>query len=478
MTTNTVFPADFLWGGAIAANQTEGAWHEGGRGTSNIDMLPIGDKRMPVKLGQVAQPELDETLYYPSHTGIDFYHRYKDDIALLAEMGLKVFRTSISWSRLYPNGDEEMPNPEGIAYYRSLFETCREHGMEVLVTLAHFDVPMGLVTGYGSWRSREMITFFTRYAKTCFEEFGDLVKYWITFNEINIILHSPFSGAGLAFQPGENQKQVTYQAAHHVLVASALTVKMIHEMLPAAQVGCMIAGGSFYPYTSKPEDVWQSMLDDHDNTFFIDVQARGYYPSYMKSLLASKGVDAIEMADGDEEILKNTVDFVSFSYYASRTSAHNLDELTANEGNVVKSAKNPYLPTSKWGWVIDPLGLRITMNQLYDRYQKPLFLVENGLWAEDTVAADGSINDDYRIDYFREHIKAMADGMADGVPLMGYIAWGVIDLVAASTGQMTKRYGMVYVDKNNDGSGSLKRSKKKSFDWYKQVNASNGTVLS
>lgn len=477
MTSKNLFPKDFLWGGAISANQTEGAWHEGGRGSSNIDLLPIGKKRQSVKLGQDPHPQMNNSLYYPSHTGIDFYHRYKDDIAMLAELGLKVFRTSISWSRLFPNGDEEQPNSEGIAYYRSLFETCRKYDMEVLVTLAHFDVPMHLVDACGSWRSRDMIKYFTHYAKTCFEEFGDLVKYWITFNEINIILHSPFSGAGLAFQPGENQEQVAYQAAHHVLVASAETVKMIHEMLPDAQVGCMIAGGSFYAYTSNPKDVWQSILDDHDNTFFIDVQARGYYPSYMNSLLATKGVTNIEMAEGDEEILKNTVDFVSFSYYASRTSAHNLDEIETNEGNVVKSAKNPYLKTSKWGWVIDPLGLRITMNQLYDRYQKPLFLVENGLGAEDIVEADGSINDDYRIEYFREHIKAMADGITDGVPLMGFITWGVIDLVAASTGQMSKRYGMIYVDKNDDGSGTLKRTKKKSFNWYKQVIASNGAVL-
>lgn len=271
MTSKNLFPKDFLWGGAISANQTEGAWHEGGRGSSNIDLLPIGKKRQSVKLGQDPHPQMNNSLYYPSHTGIDFYHRYKDDIAMLAELGLKVFRTSISWSRLFPNGDEEQPNSEGIAYYRSLFETCRKYDMEVLVTLAHFDVPMHLVDACGSWRSRDMIKYFTHYAKTCFEEFGDLVKYWITFNEINIILHSPFSGAGLAFQPGENQEQVAYQAAHHVLVASAETVKMIHEMLPDAQVGCMIAGGSFYAYTSNPKDVWQSILDDHDNTFFIEI---------------------------------------------------------------------------------------------------------------------------------------------------------------------------------------------------------------
>jgi 6-phospho-beta-glucosidase len=468
----TIFPSNFLWGGAIAANQAEGAWQVGGRGISNIDMLPHGANRMPVKLGKVSDPQLDDKEFYPSHDGIDFYHRYREDIALLGELGLKVFRTSISWSRLYPNGDETEPNAAGVAFYRSLFSECRKHGMEILVTLAHFDVPMGLVRGYGSWRSRELITFFTRYAKTCFEAFGDMVNYWITFNEINIVLHSPFSGAGLAFQAGENPTQVIYQAAHHMLVASATVVKLGHDMLPKSQFGCMIAGGSFYPYSPKPEDVWQAYQDDREQCFFVDVQAHGAYPSYMQSLLDSKGVQ-IAMAAGDEETLRETVDFVSFSYYASRCSVFDKSSLELNSGNVVKSAKNPYLPTSKWGWVIDPLGLRITMNQLYDRYKLPLFIVENGLGAVDK-ADDGMIEDDYRIDYLRAHIQAAGNGIADGIPLLGFITWGVIDIVAASTGEMSKRYGMVYVDRQDDGSGTLARTKKKSFDWYKSVIEANG----
>ena len=462
----------FLWGGAIAANQAEGAYQEGGRGISNIDMIPHGKNRMAVKLGNVPNPTLYENEYYPSHTGINFYHHYKEDIQLLKEMGLKIFRTSISWSRLYPNGDEETPNPEGLKFYKDLFSECKKNGMEILVTLAHFDVPMGLVEGYGSWRNRKLIDFFERYAKTCFDNFEE-VNYWITVNEINIILHSPFSGAGLAFQEGENREQVKYQAAHHMLVASAKAVKALHDKQTDALVGCMIAGGSFYPFSPNPDDVFKAYNDDRENTFFIDVQARGYYPSYTESLFKQKNV-SIVMEDGDEEILKNTVDFVSFSYYASRcSSASNLE---ANEGNVVKSVKNPYLKLSEWGWPIDPLGLRITMNQLFDRYQKPLFIVENGFGAQDKIEED-QINDDYRISYMREHIKAMKDGMNDGVPLLGYIAWGVIDLVSASTGEMSKRYGMIYVDKQDDGSGTYKRMKKKSFDWYKTVIESDGEIL-
>ena len=469
-------PADFLWGGAIAANQAEGAYREGGRGLSNIDMIPHGAHRMDVKLGKVAHPALQEGEYYPSHTGVDFYHHYREDIALMAELGLKTFRTSISWSRLYPNGDELQPNAEGVAFYRSVFEECRKYGIEPLVTLCHFDVPMGLVEKYGSWRSREMLACFERYADTCFKEYSGLVHYWLTFNEINIVLHSPFSGAGIAFQEGENHNQVIYQAAHHILLASAMATKIAHKYDPANKVGCMLAGGSFYPYSCDPADVWESVKKEQENLFFIDVQVRGHYPSYARKLFEEKQVQ-LHTEAGDAELLKNTVDFISFSYYASRCVAADLNGKPINDGNVVKSVKNPYLQTSQWGWAIDPMGLRITMNQLYDRYQKPLFLVENGLGARDTVEPDGSINDDYRIDYLRRHIEALKDAMADGVELMGYVVWSGIDIVSASTGEMSKRYGFVHVDKNDDGTGTLTRHKKKSFYWYQNVIRTNGECL-
>ncbi len=466
------FPENFLWGGAIAANQTEGAWDKDGRGISNIDLIPHGTKRQDIKLGY-KKSELDQNEYYPSHTGIDFYHHYKEDIALLAEMGLKVFRTSISWSRIFPNGDEEMPNQAGINYYKGLFKTYKQHGMELLVTLAHFDIPMGIVEKYNGWKNRETIDLYIKFAETCFNNFGEYVNYWIPFNEINVVLHSPFSGGGLYFDNSENREEILYQAAHYMLVASAKAVRSCHRITPHAKIGCMIAGGSFYPYSCNPEDVWQSMNDERTNTFFVDVQAKGKYPYYMDSFFKAKGIN-IEIDESDKEILKERVDFVAFSYYASRTSIADISRVEKNEGNVIVSAKNPYLKMSDWGWVIDPLGLRITMNQIYERFEKPLFVVENGLGAKDEIEADGTIQDDYRIDYMKQHIEAMYDGIQDGVPLLGYISWGIIDLVSASTGEMSKRYGMIYVDKDDAGSGTLERRKKKSFDWYKQVIQQNG----
>ncbi|MFV0576431.1 MAG: 6-phospho-beta-glucosidase [Vibrio sp.] len=475
--SNTEFPEGFLWGGAIAANQAEGAYKTDGKGLTTVDMIPFGQNRMPTKLGLVTDVSLKDDEYYPSHGAIDFYHKYKEDIALLAEMGFKVFRMSIAWSRIYPNGDEFEPNQAGIEFYRNVFKECKKYGIEPLVTLCHFDVPMNLVDTYGSWRNRKMIAFFERYARTCFEEFNGLVKYWLTFNEINILLHSPFSGAGLLFQDGENKEQIKYQAAHHELVASALVTKIAHEVNAENQVGCMLAGGNFYPFSCKPEDVFTAMEKDRENLFFIDVQSRGYYPSYAKKVFKEKNV-TLDIEDEDLELLKNTVDFISFSYYASRCASADMNEKNTSEANVVKSIKNPYLSASDWGWTIDPLGLRITMNTLYDRYQKPLFLVENGLGAKDELTQQNEVIDDYRIDYLKQHIIAMKEAIDDGVPLMGYTSWGCIDLVAASTGEMSKRYGFVYVDRDDLGNGTLNRIPKKSFYWYKKVIASNGIDLS
>ncbi|MET1762111.1 6-phospho-beta-glucosidase [Yersinia enterocolitica] len=473
----STFPDGFLWGGALAANQAEGACFESGKGLTMVDMIPHGEHRLAVKLGREKRFTLRDDEFYPSHQAIDFYHRYKDDIALMAEMGFTVFRTSIAWSRIYPNGDELTPNAEGIAFYRDLFNECKKHNIEPLVTLCHFDVPMHLVTEYGSWRNRKMVEFFTRYARTCFEAFDGLVKYWLTFNEINILLHSPFSGAGLVFEPNENQEQVKYQAAHHELLASALATKIAHEINPENQVGCMLAGGNFYPRTCKPEDVWAALEKDRENLFFIDVQARGAYPAYTKRLFREKGI-SIATQVGDDDILKHTVDFVSFSYYASRCASADMNDHNSSAANIVKSLKNPHIQASEWGWGIDPLGLRITMNMMYDRYQKPLFLVENGLGAKDEINPQGEIEDNYRISYLREHIKAMAEAIDDGIPVIGYTSWGCIDLVSASTGEMSKRYGFVYVDRDDLGKGSLARKKKKSFYWYKKVIASNGADLS
>ena len=469
------FSESFLWGGAIAANQAEGAYLEDGKGLTSVDLLPTGEKRFSIMTGNLSSFKPIEGEYYPSHEAIDFYHNYKEDIALFAEMGFKTLRVSISWARIFPNGDDTEANEAGLQFYDDLFDELKKYEIEPLVTLAHFDVPVHLIEEYGSWKNRKLVHFFERYAKTVFTRYKDKVKYWLTFNEINMLLHLPFVGAGLVFQEGDHKQQVKYQAAHHQLVASALAVKACHDIIPDAQIGCMLAAGMTYPYSSNPDDVMDAMNKDRESFFFIDVQSRGEYPGYAKRFFRENEIE-LQMEEGDEELLKrNTVDYIGFSYYSSRvTSTDPKVQENSTSGNVFGSITNPYLEKSEWGWTIDPKGLRITANQLYDRYQKPLFVVENGLGAIDEVNTDGDIIDDYRIDYLRGHVKEMREAINDGVELLGYTSWGPIDIVSASTGEMKKRYGFIYVDRDNEGNGSLKRMKKKSFDWYKKVIESNG----
>ncbi len=473
-------PDDFLWGGATAANQCEGAYREGGRGLSSVDVIPFGPDRMPVARGQMKMLACDSEHSYPAHEAIDMYHHFKEDIALFAQMGFKCYRLSVSWTRIFPNGDDETPNEEGIRFYNDLFDECLRNGIEPLVTICHFDTPVALIKKYGGWKDRRMVDAYLRYCEVLFRQYGKKVKYWITFNEINMLLHMPFMGAGIVFEEGENPEQVKYQAAHHELLASAKAVKLAHEIMPDAKVGCMLAAGQFYPYTCAPADVYKAMEYDRDNYFFIDVQARGTYPVWAVKRMEKAGVRILTEA-GDEDILKaGVVDFVSLSYYCSRCISSDPEILkNKSRGNaVINAVINPYLKSSEWGWQIDPLGLRITLNTLYDRYGKPLFIVENGLGANDAVEEDGTIHDPYRIDYMREHIKAMMEAVnEDGIPLLGYTCWGCIDLVSASTGEMKKRYGMIYVDKQNDGSGDLKRLKKDSFYWYQKVIRTNGEDL-
>ncbi|WP_066320011.1 6-phospho-beta-glucosidase [Bacillus sp. FJAT-29814] len=474
----TKFPEGFLWGGAIAANQAEGGYLEGGKGLTTVDLMPTGKRRFDVLVGKLDSFEPIAGEFYPSHESIDFYHRYKEDIALFAEMGFKAFRLSISWARIFPNGDETEPNEAGLKFYDDVFDECLKYGIEPVVTIAHFDVPVHLVKEYGSWRNRKLVELFEKYAVTLFKRYKDKVKYWMTFNEINMLLHLPFVGAGLVFKEGENKLQIQYQAAHHQLVASALAVKACHEIIPDAMIGCMLAGGATYPYTCNPDDVYAAMEKDRESFFLIDVQSRGQYPGYAKRFFKENNI-TIEMEAGDEELLKTgTVDYIGFSYYGSRATSTD-PEISSNisKNNVFASVENPYLEKSEWGWPIDAKGFRYTCNQLYDRYQKPLFVVENGLGAVDEVTPDGQINDDYRIEYLRKHIAEMGEAIQDGVEILGYTSWGPIDLVSASTGEMKKRYGYIYVDRDNEGSGSLKRLKKKSFGWYKQVIASNGENL-
>ena len=468
-------PKNFLWGGATAANQCEGGYLEGNKGLGTVDVIPWGEHRRAVMLGKLHYNDLPEDAYFPSHEAIDMYHNYKEDIKLFAEMGFKCYRFSFAWSRIFPTGEEAEPNEEGLAFYEAFIDELLRYNIEPVVTICHFDVPLALEQKYGSWRSRKLIDAYVRYCEVIFKRFKGKVKYWMTFNEINMLMHLPFMGAGIMFRDGEDEVQVKYQAAHNELVASALATKLAHEIDPNNKVGCMLAAGQYYPYSCDPEDVFDAMEKDKGNYFFIDVQSRGAYPNYAKRFLERNQIH-IEMDPEDERILReNTVDYIAFSYYTSRLTSANPDVGEKTAGNVISGLRNPHLKASEWGWQIDPLGLRITMNALYDRYQKPLFIVENGLGAVDTLTEDGTVEDDYRIAYLEAHIKAMTDAVdIDGVDLIGYTPWGCIDLVSASTGEMKKRYGFIYVDKDNEGNGTLKRYKKKSFEWYKNVIKNNG----
>ena len=463
------FPQNFLWGGAIAANQCEGAYDEDGKGLSVQDVTPHGI------YGEITPQPTPDNLKLK---GIDFYHRFRGDIALFAEMGFKALRLSVAWSRIYPNGDDAEPNEKGLQFYDDVFDECRKYGIEPIVTISHYETPLHLARKYDGWRSRVLIGFYERYVRTLFSRYGKKVKYWITFNEINSLLHSPFMSGGISTPREKLTEQDLYQAAHHELVASALATKIAHEMMPGAKVGCMILSMPVYPLTPNPDDVLAAMLAEQKNDFYADVHARGKYPGYMLRYFREKGI-RIEMAAGDEDILRNTVDFISFSYYMSACESAD-KSIPKGRGNIIGGIPNPYLKQSEWGWQIDPQGLRFVLNKFYQRYQKPLLIAENGLGAADGLTEENgvpTVRDDYRIDYLAAHLRQVAEAVEDGVEVMGYTAWGCIDLVSATTAEMKKRYGFIYVDRNNDGSGTLARYKKRSFFWYKKVIETNGKSL-
>ena len=465
---------NFLWGGATAANQCEGAWNVDGKGPSIADVELGGKRGTPRVIHDSVQPDT----YYPSHEGIDFYHHYKEDIALFAEMGFKCYRMSIAWTRIFPNGDDAEPNEAGLQFYDDVFVELLKYGIEPVVTLHHYEMPLALVKNYGSWRNRKVVDFAVRYAKVVFERYKNKVKYWLTFNEINAILISPrpWHQAGLVYGPDENAADTKLQAAHHQLIASALSVKAGHEINPDFKIGCMLIYHLSYPYTCNPEDQIVNREKMLPQFYFGDVQVRGYYSNTCQRLIDKIG-GKIVMEPGDEEILREgVVDYIGFSYYFS--SVESVEPMKEMVGNIAKGGRNPYLQITDWGWQIDPTGLRTTLNQLYDRYQKPLFIVENGVGAVDTVEEDGSIHDPYRIEYLRKHIQGIKGAVEiDHVDVMGYTPWGCIDLVSAGTGEMEKRYGFIYVDKDNKGNGTLARSRKDSFFWYKKVIATNGEDL-
>lgn len=468
---------NFLWGGAVAAHQVEGAWDVGGKGPNVSDMMTAGSVNKRRMITDTILPDA----YYPNHEAIDFYHHYKEDIALFKEMGFKCFRTSISWARIFPHGDEKKPNKAGLKFYDDLFDELLRNDIQPVITLSHFEMPFGLVIDYGGWRNRKMIEFFTRFAKVCFERYHGKVKYWMTFNEINNQANykaegSVFTNSGIIFKKDENKEEVVYQASHYELVASAIAVKMAHDIDPSLKVGCMMAMTPIYPYSCNPDDMLKAVGANHKRFWYADVHARGYYPGYLKTFFKRKGFNLDITAEDLAALKEGCVDYIGISYYMSFVTKGDGDEyLDYDESKDL--CQNPYLKATKWGWPIDPKGLRYTLNYLYDRYQLPIFIVENGFGAND-VLENNTVHDQYRIDYLKAHIKEMEKAIdIDGVDVIGYTIWGCIDCVSFSTGEMKKRYGMIYVDKNNDGTGSLKRYKKDSFNWYKHVIETNGGEL-
>ena len=477
----SIFSENFLWGGAVAANQCEGAWNVDGKGVSGADMCTGGSRSRSKRITRTMEPQT----FYPSHEAIDFYHRYREDIALFAEMGFKCFRFSIAWTRIFPTGLEEEPNEAGLAFYDGVIDECRKYGMEPLVTISHYEMPFALTERYNGWASRECIDLYVKYARTLFQRYKGRVKYWLTFNEINcgVMPMGGFLSLGILnegtvdFQNQKDISQLRYQGLHHQFVASALAVQAGHEIDPDCKIGCMLCYITTYPLTCSPDDILAAQQKNQIlNHFCGDVQVRGEYPHFMKRYFAEQGI-SIVMEPGDLDIIRHgCVDFYTFSYYMSScASADSKQEETG--GNLAGGASNPYLEASDWGWQIDPQGLRYTLNELYGRYRIPLMVVENGLGAFDRLENDGKIHDSYRIDYLRRHIQQMGEAVKDGVDLMGYTPWGCIDLVSASTGEMAKRYGFIYVDKHDDGTGTLKRLKKDSFAWYRDVIASGGKKL-
>ncbi|MCY7618235.1 6-phospho-beta-glucosidase BglA [Bacillus pumilus] len=475
-------PKGFLWGGALAAHQFEGGWNEGGKGPSVVDVMTAGAHGVPRQITET----IEDNKFYPNHEAIDFYHRYKEDIAMFAEMGLKCLRTSIGWSRIFPKGDEAEPNEAGLQFYDDVFDELLKHGIEPVITLSHFEMPLHLAREYGGFRSRKVAEYFAKFAEVCFNRYKDKVTYWMTFNEINnkMDVNNPlflWTNSGVSVKEGENAKEIMYQAGHHELLASAWAVAKGKEINPAFQIGAMVSHVPIYPYSSNPEDVMLAEEYMRQRYFFPDVQVRGYYPNYALKEFEREGYH-IPFEEGDEESLrKGKVDYLGFSYYMSTTVKS--DAVSDNNGDIVNGAlphgvDNPYIKSSDWGWSIDPTGLRYTLNRFYDRYQIPLFIVENGFGAIDQVEDDGSIHDPERIQYLASHIEALKKAIEyDGVDLIGYTPWGIIDIVSFTTGEMKKRYGMIYVDRDNEGNGSMKRLKKDSFTWYQNVIATNGEEM-
>lgn len=475
------FPENFLWGAATAANQVEGAWNLNGKGANLADAMVAGSHKNPRRITLDIN---EDKYYYPSHKAVEGYSHYKEDIKLFSELGLKVYRMSISWARIYPMGDEETPNEEGLNYYTEVFEELKKYNIQPLVTIFHNEMPLNLVK-IGGWSNRKLIDYYVKFATTIMERYKDYVKYWIPVNEINDLTtgvgnwnHGGILNEGTEyFQDQKDDPNKRYQALHNQFVASAKTVLLGKQINPDFRFGTMICHITVYPLTSNPEDILLTQQEDQlRNRFSADVQIKGRYPYYMKKYFRDNNI-VFECTDEDIEYIKNgPCDFYTFSYYMSNCITTNKDAAQVS-GNIMGGAKNPYLKATEWDWQIDPVGLRYTLNHIYDRYNVPIMITENGLGARDVLTDDNQIHDDYRIEYYREHIKQMALAIDDGVELVGYTPWTAIDVISCSTGEMSKRYGFIYVDADDCGNGSYNRYKKDSFYWYQRCIKSNGDIL-
>jgi 6-phospho-beta-glucosidase len=467
-----IFPENFLWGGAIAANQAEGAWNVDGKGVAITDVTEHG----------IAKNQHDQKVepgkFYPSHEAIDFYHRYADDLAYMAEMGFKCFRTSIAWTRIFPTGEEEEPNEKGLEFYDKLFDKMIELGMEPVVTISHYETPLHLYTKYNGWESKELIPLFEKYCRVIFNRYKDKVKYWMTFNEMNNVQTIPYAAAAMDLTGNQsNQLRQIYQAAHNMYVANALANKLAKEIMPHAHMGIMLSlsQAAAYPASPRPKDVFGTLQFQRRTFINADVQLKGKYPNYIKRVWKENDVH-IDMTDEELQLIADyPSSFLGFSYYRSSIFEDGM-KIYGDTGGVV-GKKNPYLEVSDWGWPIDPLGLRWMCNLMQDRYDCPLFIVENGLGDNDIISEDGKIHDKARSKYLIDHVRAIGEAIQDGCDIIGYTWWGPIDIVSAGTGEMKKRYGFVYVDKDNDGNGTLERMKKDSFDIYKEIIETNGENL-
>lgn len=474
---------DFLWGGATAANQLEGGYDLDDRGMSIADVFQFYEKserkkaKKELTLDEINSIRNLKDGNFPKRRGNDFYHRYEEDISLLAEMGFKALRLSFSWSRIYPRGDEKSPNKKGLEFYDKVIEACLKNNIQPIVTLSHFETPLIIATKYGGWKNRKVIEFFKRYCNTVFLHFKGRIKYWMTFNEINAALEIPFKGSALPYATDEEYELNKHQGLYNQFLASALVTKDLKEIDPDAKMGCMIASFTTYPETCHPQDVFKAMRANQEYYLFSDVHVKGEYPSWYLNELKIKEIQ-LDIKTEELEIMKQyTVDYISFSYYMSLVVSHDESKISG-EGNLKGGIDNPYIKRSDWGWAIDPIGLRVTMNEFYYRYNLPIMISENGFGAYDVLENDNTVHDSYRIAYLKAHIEEMKKAiMCDGVDCIGYMSWSPIDMISAGTSEMSKRYGYIYVDADDYGNGSYNRFKKDSFYWYKKVIESNAEEL-